>query len=114
MLAAHRLSEARFGSAQKQWIDALDEEQRSGGRALRDRFDAAYVAAWEALRGPLEADAYARLVVAEETGDLSSALEALPLRRTTWMRMKRLWSKRLAESPGLAALVKKEMAKLRR
>lgn len=114
VLAAHGLSEARFGSAQKQWIDALDGEQRSGGRALRDRFDAAYVASWEAIRGPIEADAYARLVVAEESGGLSSALEALGLKRTAWMRMKRLWSKRIAESPGLAAIVKKEAAKLRR
>jgi hypothetical protein len=114
VLAGHGLSEARFGSAQKRWIDALDVEQRSGGRALRDRFDAAYIASWEAIRGPLEAADYARLVVAEEKGGLSSALEALALRRTAWMRMKRLWSKRLAASPGLAALVHKEVAKLRR
>ena len=90
----------------------MDQEVKRGVKALRDRFDAAYVAAWEAIRGPLDVKTYATLVVADERGSLSAALDALRIRRTVWTRVKRRWEKRMVD-PVLAAHVKKEIARVR-
>ncbi|MGK4001626.1 DUF2169 domain-containing protein [Sorangium sp. So ce1036] len=113
VLAAHGLSAARWREVEQRWEDAMDREQRRGDRSLRDRFDAAYIAAWESLRGPLEVAGYARLMLAHEHRELDAALDALAIRRTVWVRVRRLWSKRLADSPALAAAVKERMAALR-
>ncbi|HVK69239.1 MAG TPA: DUF2169 domain-containing protein [Polyangium sp.] len=112
ILAGHGLTEEIWRAAEQRWNDAVDQEVKRGAKALRDRFDAAYVAAWEALRGPLDVTTYATLVVADERGSLSAALDALRIRRTVWIRVKRRWEKRMVD-PVLAAQVEKEIARVR-
>ncbi|WP_437900068.1 DUF2169 domain-containing protein [Sorangium sp. So ce124] len=113
VLKAHGLSEARWAEAERRWRDSMTEEARSRERALRDRFDAAYVGAWEAVCGPLHAADYARLIVATERSGGAAALGERAIRRTVWVRIKRLWARRLAEDPRLRARVEAEIARLR-
>nr|WP_235880181.1 DUF2169 domain-containing protein [Polyangium aurulentum] len=112
ILARNGLTEENWRAAEQRWNDAVDQEVKRGVKALRDRFDAAYVSAWEAIRGPLDVKTYATLVVADERGSLSAALDALRIRRTVWTRVKRRWEKRMAD-PMFAAQVKEEIARVR-
>ncbi|WP_437622893.1 DUF2169 domain-containing protein [Sorangium sp. So ce1151] len=113
VLGAHGLSEARFAEIERRWSVAMDDEDRRGGHALRDAYDAAYIKEWEAHRGPFELGDYARLTVAAERGHLAAALDAIGVRRTLWMRLKRVWAKRLAESRSLAGALQRELARQR-
>jgi hypothetical protein len=113
VLRAHGLSEARWAEAERRWRESMAEEARRRERALRDRFDAAYVGAWEAVCGPLHAADYARLLVATERSGGAAALGDRAIRRTVWVRMKRLWARRLADDPRLRARVEAEIARLR-
>lgn len=113
VLTAHGLSEARWAEAERRWRESMTEEAARRERALRDRFDAAYVGAWEAVRGTLQAADYARLIVATERSGGAAALGDRAIRRTVWARMKRLWAGRLAEDPRLRARVEAEIVRLR-
>ncbi|WP_437310860.1 DUF2169 domain-containing protein [Sorangium sp. So ce388] len=112
VLRAHGLSDERWEQAETRWQETMAEEARRRERSLRDRFDAAYLAAWEAIRGVLHPTDYARLVVATER-DGAAALDSLAIRRTVWAQMKRLWARRLAGDPRLRAQVEAEIATLR-
>jgi hypothetical protein len=113
VLRAHGLSEARWADAERRWKEAMADEARRRERALRDVFDAAYVAAWEAIRGALQPADYARLIVATERDQAAAVLDELAIRRTVWARMQRLWAQRLTRDPGLKARVEIEITKLR-
>ncbi|WP_437894241.1 DUF2169 domain-containing protein [Sorangium sp. So ce124] len=113
VLYAHGLSDERWEQAETRWQEAMAEEARRRERPLRDRFDAAYLTAWEAIRGVLHPTDYARLVVATERDGAAAALDSLAIRRTVWAQMKRLWARRLAGDPRLRAHVEAEIATLR-
>ncbi|WP_437650059.1 DUF2169 domain-containing protein [Sorangium sp. So ce362] len=113
VLRAHGLSVARWDEAERRWRESMAEEVKRRGRALRDRFDRAYVAAWEAIRGALSAADYARLLVAAERNGATAALDERAIRRTVWARMRRLWARRLADDPRLRSRVEAELARLR-
>ncbi|MGK3997698.1 DUF2169 domain-containing protein [Sorangium sp. So ce1024] len=113
VLGAHGLTEARFAEIERRWTSAMDEEDRRGGHAIRDAYDAAYIKEWETQRRPFELADYARLTVAAERGHLAAALDSLGIRRTLWIRLKRVWARRLAESRSLAAALQRELARQR-
>ncbi|WP_437536350.1 DUF2169 domain-containing protein [Sorangium sp. So ce726] len=113
VLRAHGLSEARWAEAERRWRESMADEVRRRERALCDRFDAAYVGAWETVCGPLHAADYARLIVATERSGGAAALGERAIRRTVWVRMKRHWTRRLADDPRLRARVEAEIARLR-
>ncbi|WP_437780796.1 DUF2169 domain-containing protein [Sorangium sp. So ce1097] len=113
VLGAHGLTEARFAEIERRWTSAMDEEDRRGGHAIRDAYDAAYIKEWEAQRRPFEIADYARLTVAAERGHLAAALDSLGIRRTLWIRLKRVWARRLAESRSLAGALQRELARQR-
>ncbi|WP_437277212.1 DUF2169 domain-containing protein [Sorangium sp. So ce375] len=113
VLRAHGLTDERWEQAEMRWQEAMAEEAGRRERPLRDRFDAAYLAAWEAIRGVLHPTDYARLVVATERDGAAAALDPLAIRRTVWAQMKRLWARRLAGDPRLRAQVEAEIATLR-
>ncbi|WP_437958298.1 DUF2169 domain-containing protein [Sorangium sp. So ce119] len=113
VLGAHGLTEARFAEIERRWTAAMDDEDRRGGHAIRDAYDAAYVKEWEVHRRPFELADYARLTVAGEHGHLAAALDSLGIRRTLWIRLKRVWARRLAESRSLAGALQRELARQR-
>ena len=113
ILAKHGLTNARWSAAERAWQTAIDEEQRSGGHALLDAYDIAYLAAWESLRGALKVREYALLSLAAERGKLPPALDSLAIRRTVWTRIKRRWARRIAIDQRLSEAVGRELASLR-
>jgi hypothetical protein len=113
ILAKHGLTNARWSAAERTWQAAIDEEQRDGGHALLDAYDAAYLTAWESFRGALEVREYALLSLAAERGKLPPALDSLAIRRTVWTRIKRRWARRIAVDQRLSAAVGQELASLR-
>ncbi|MFT3776410.1 MAG: DUF2169 domain-containing protein [Minicystis sp.] len=114
VLGAHGLTEARFAEIEKRWTEAMNDEDKRGEHALRDLHDASYVEAWEAHRGPIELADYARLCVAAERGKLAGALDSSGIRRTVWMRIKRVWAARLHGSRSLAVALDRELARQRK
>jgi hypothetical protein len=114
VLGAHGLSDARWVEAEKRWSGALAEEAKRGQRALLEAHDDAFVKAWQAIRGPFDVVDYARLTVATERGELTAVLDAMAIRRTLWMRLKRIYSRRIAADPAFAARVKQALADARR
>jgi hypothetical protein len=95
------------------WRKALAREQRRGERALRDRFDDAYVRAWEALHPDrFGVAAYARLRRAEERGMLQAEVDDQGIDPTMAMRLRRVWRRRVAADEALGAEVDEAMAAL--
>jgi hypothetical protein len=113
VLDARGLSEERWAEIEKEHNQALADEAKRGEHVLADAYDDAYVAVWEAHRGPLEVGDYARLTVAAERGGLGPLLEALSIRRTLWSRLKRLYGRRMAADPALAARIQRALAEQR-
>ena len=114
VLAEHGLSEARWAIAESRWSGAMDSEAKLDGHALRDAYDEAYVATWKAIRGGFEVADYARLALAAERGTLAATLDAMGMRRTLWLRLKRLYTRRLAMEPHLAAELNQLLTEARR
>ncbi|APR88369.1 D-alanyl-D-alanine carboxypeptidase [Minicystis rosea] len=113
VLASLGLSEASFREAEKRWTAALSEEAKRGERTLLLAHDTAYIAAWQKIRGPFEAADYARLIVATERDTLPAALDAVGVRRTTWMKIKRVFAERIITDPAFAAKVTEARAAAR-
>lgn len=109
-LAAHGVSEARFREAERRWNDVIARETGRGRRSARNAYDDAYVLAWEKLRGRLTLLEYARLTVAARRGRLLPELDALGIRGTVWMRLQRVWKRRLADDPDSAAALRQLIA----
>jgi hypothetical protein len=105
ILRDHGLSEAAWTAAERHWTTAVARESDQGSSELLAAFDGAYVAALERLRGPIRVDEYARLQVATERGDPRAALDELRLQRPAMVRIERVWARRLASDPALAARV---------
>ncbi|WP_437682599.1 DUF2169 family type VI secretion system accessory protein [Sorangium sp. So ce131] len=97
VLSAHDLDEATWRKAERRFRDELGRALKRGDRALRERFDDAYVSAWE-RRHPdrFGAEQYARLVGAERRGTLALEIAELGLDAPLGMRLKRVWQRRAA------------------
>jgi hypothetical protein len=98
VLAAEQIEPATFRKAELYWRRALDGEAKQSERALRERYDDAYVGAWEAAHpekfGMAE---YARLLRAEKKGRLAAEVEAQKLDPALAMRFRRVWKRRVAD-----------------
>ncbi|WP_437941943.1 DUF2169 family type VI secretion system accessory protein [Sorangium sp. So ce341] len=111
VLSAHDLDEPTWRKAERRFRDALERELKRGERALRERFDDAYVGAWE-RRHPdrFGAAQYARLLGAERRGTLTLEIADLGLDASLGMRLKRVWQRRAAASAALAEQVDRALA----
>ena len=76
VLAAHELDAAAWRRADQHYRKAMEREGRRGERAMRERFDEAYVLTWE-VQHPERFDVqhYARLQHAQQRGLLLGELE---------------------------------------
>jgi hypothetical protein len=102
VLEAHDLSPAVWTKAEQHWRRAMDRELKHGKPVLRDHFDEMYARAIEAEHpdrfGVAE---YARLLAAEKKGLLSAAITEQGLSVAIGMRLRRVWSRRVAADPAL-------------
>ncbi len=114
VLRAHDLAEVSWHVVDQHFRDALAEEKELGSSALADAFDAAYVAAEERLRPKVGVAEYARIQVALERGEVGRVLADLALELGDLMRLQRVWGKRLAASPALAADLARAVESARR
>ena len=106
ILEAEDLSPSRWEALHAHWQDAIAEELGRGKRALLSTYDAAYVAALEEERGPIDVDAYARLVVASERGKGEALLAEMGLPEGTMMRIERVWLGKTAGDAGFGKRVR--------
>ncbi|WP_236644687.1 hypothetical protein [Sorangium cellulosum] len=113
VLSAHDLDEPTWRKAERRFRDALERELKRGERALRERFDDAYVDAWE-RRHPdrFGVAAYARLLGAERRGTLTLEIADQGLDASLGMRLKRVWQRRVASSAALAEQIERALAAL--
>ena len=103
VLRAHKLTIAGWGAIDRHWKRALAEQTDRGEKTLLHAFDVAYVNAQGELHRPVGVREYARILIGLERGEVGRVLAALELQLSDLMRLQRVWSKRVAESPELAA-----------
>ncbi|WP_437275332.1 DUF2169 domain-containing protein [Sorangium sp. So ce375] len=113
VLSAHDLDEATWRKAERRWRDELERALKRGDRALRERFDDAYVSAWE-RRHPdgFGTEQYARLVRAERRGTLALEIAEQGLDAPFGLRLKRVWQRRAAAQAALAEQVERALSAL--
>ncbi|XXX71829.1 DUF2169 domain-containing protein [Sorangium sp. So ce134] len=109
ILAAEALSPDTWEALHAHWLDAIRAEVGRGKRRLLSSYDAAYVAALEAERGPITAGEYARLVIASERGNDARALAELGLPDGALLRLRRVWLERVVKDPAAAQEVRAAM-----
>jgi hypothetical protein len=96
VLEAHELDERSWRANDQRWKGAIEEESAQGRQALRDAYDAAYVARVEGFRGVISLDAYARILVGFERGTANAVLHALRIHRAALMPIVRFWTRKAA------------------
>ncbi|WP_437716749.1 DUF2169 domain-containing protein [Sorangium sp. So ce448] len=113
VLSAHDLDDGTWRKAERRWRDELERALKHGDRALRERFDDAYVSTWE-RRHPdrFGAEQYARLVRAERRGKLSLEIAEQGLDAPLGLRLKRVWQRRVAAQSALAEQVDRALSAL--
>jgi hypothetical protein len=114
VLRAHLLTEPAWALVDQQWKKAMAREAEQGSTEIADIFDDAFVAAQERARRPIGVSEYARLQVAVERGAVGRVLADLELELSDLVRLQRVWSRRLAASPGLAAEVARAVDEARK
>ncbi|WP_437805346.1 DUF2169 family type VI secretion system accessory protein [Sorangium sp. So ce1078] len=109
ILEAEALSPDTWEALHAHWLDAIRADVGRGKRRLLASYDAAYIAALEAERGPITAGEYARLVIASERGNDAQALAELGLPDGALLRLRRVWLERIVKDPVAAQEVRAAM-----
>ena len=103
VLAAHGIDEDEIFAMAQAYSRLLASESEAGQQALTSAFDVAYVTAQEMIEPRVGLPEYARIVAALERGEVGRALAELDLELADLMRLQRVWTRRTAASPDLAA-----------
>ncbi|MFO0758979.1 MAG: DUF2169 domain-containing protein [Byssovorax sp.] len=103
VLKRHGLTIASWGAVDRRHNKTMSEHAERGDRSLQASFDAAYVAAQGRLGKPIGVPEYARILVGLEKGEVGRVLHELELQLSDLMRLQRVWTKKLADTPKLAA-----------
>jgi hypothetical protein len=108
ILQENGLSEDAWDAFENRWAQVLRKDAAQGDAERLGAYDRAYVARLEEERGPITAEAYARLALAHERdrGALTRALRDLGLPWGCTPRIQRVFSERMAADPALAASVR--------
>ncbi|WP_437841872.1 DUF2169 domain-containing protein [Sorangium sp. So ce1153] len=109
ILEAEALAPDTWEALHAHWLDAIRAGAARGSKALLSAYDAAYVGALEAERGPITAGEYARLMIAVERGTDREALADLRLPEGVTIRLRRVWLERIVRDPQAAQEVRKAM-----
>lgn len=109
LLEVEGLDEERWSEQLGRRLAEIDEELDRGKKGLLSSYDNAYVAALEALRGPITAEEYARVSVAAERGRAKRELTRLDLPEASLMRLRRVWLDKTVRDPRAAAELRAEL-----
>lgn len=113
VLERFSVSESDWTRIEREHLKAIDEGVRAGDSSLLDRYDDAFLASQDEIRGPIDGAGYAKIQVARERGQLGAVLEELKVARGDLLRIDRVWRRRLATDRELAERVEDEMERLR-
>lgn len=114
LLDREAIDAAVWRKAELYWTKALEQEAKRGKPVLRDRFDDAYVDAWErAQPGRFELWHYACIKQAETDGQLHNELADQGLDAALGMRLRRVWRRRIAADRALAEELERSLAVVR-
>lgn len=114
VLERHGLDDARFSLVDRHWTRELAEHNDRGERELLHAYDAAYVAAQEREKKPIGVREYARILVGVERGEVGKVLADLELQLSDLMRIQRVWTRRVADTPQLGAELSKAVEAARK
>jgi hypothetical protein len=114
VLRAHKLSIAGWGAIDRHWKRSLAEQTERGEKTMLHAFDLAYVTTQGELHRPVGVREYGRILVGLERGEVGRVLADLELQLSDLMRIQRVWSKRVADSPELAAELAEILEELRK
>jgi hypothetical protein len=108
VLAAANVEDTTFGRLEREHLRALDTASQAGDDEPLARYDEAYVAAADQLRveqglASIDEFAWAHLERAKAQGHLQDALDELRLSSAERLRLERVWRRRAALDPALAA-----------
>lgn len=113
ILGASNLSADDWEALDDHWQEAILADVQSGKLDGRAAYDDSYVARIEEERGPLNADDYGALVVAEERGSMDATLSQLALPEESVMPIERVWLRRAANDAVLARALRGAIVKAR-
>jgi hypothetical protein len=113
VLKKHEVPARAWSTNEKRWAKALEDEAARGSSKLRNASDQAYVAAVEGFRGAITLEEYARIVIGLERKTANLVLDDLGIQRAALMRIVRLWTKKVAKDPKLAAEGRALLARMR-
>jgi hypothetical protein len=113
ILEANGLGAAEWAALDDHWEAQAEEQIAFGSTALLDRQDDVYLERIEAERGPVSAEEYARICLAEERGTISATLADLELPEPSAIRIQRVWLRRASSNAELAAALDRSIASLR-
>jgi len=113
VFAKFEVAEANWSRLEREHLMAIDEGVRGGRNELLDRYDDAFLASQDQVRGAIDGPGYAKIQVARERGQLGAVLEELKVVRGDLLRIDRVWRRRLATDRDLAERVEDEMERLR-
>jgi hypothetical protein len=103
VMRAQALTEASWAALERRWARAMAEEAERGETALLAAYDDAYLAELAERRAPIGVTAYAKIAVAIERDEIERARSEYDLGVADLMRLARVWTRRTAADPGLAA-----------
>ncbi|MGK4007952.1 DUF2169 domain-containing protein [Sorangium sp. So ce1036] len=109
ILEAEALALDTWEALHAHWLDAIRAGMARGSKAQLSAYDAAFVGALEAERGPITAAEYARLVIAAERGNDRETLAELRLPEGVMIRIRRVWLERVVKDPEAAREVREAM-----
>lgn len=113
ILQAETLDAAGWQRVHEHWLERIrDEAARSRKKLLAD-YDAAYVSALEAQRGPIALDDYARLAEAAERSAVAAALAERGLPAGAWPHIHRVWIGRTLKDMRVGKQVRNAIDALR-
>ncbi|XXY44563.1 DUF2169 domain-containing protein [Sorangium sp. So ce269] len=113
VLRAEDLDEARWQRVHAHWLDRICDEAARSRKQLLSDYDGAYVAALEAMRGPITVEDYARLAEAAERSAIEAALAERGLPEGAWPRIHRVWIARMVKDVRLGKQIRSEIDTLR-
>ncbi len=109
----HGFDEASWLSFEREQLQAIDAASQNGDPSMLERYDDAYLAALDEIRGKVDELGYARIQFARESGQLAVVLEELNVQRNDLMRLERTWRRRLQQNATMRDRVEDELERLR-
>ncbi|MFO0590627.1 MAG: DUF2169 domain-containing protein [Polyangiaceae bacterium] len=106
ILKKEDLTSPEWESLSTHWNGVVQDATTRGKTKPLDAWDEAYVAELEVERGAITVEEYASLIIASERNTAESRLADLGLPRGSFIRIRRVWGRKMRADTALAAQVR--------